>query len=78
MSIGGEGSPPILPRRRRQMLFKRPLKVRLVGKSRFQCDVGDQLAVAQLVPGKLDASVDQEGVGCHAVILFAREDQVGR
>jgi hypothetical protein len=37
---------PILPRRRRQMLFERPLKMRLVGKSGFQRHIGNQLAAA--------------------------------
>ena len=63
-------SAPILPRRRRQMLFERPLKMRLIGETRLQCHVRNQLAAAQLILGELDAPVHQERVGCHAVMLF--------
>lgn len=59
------------------MLLERPLEMRLVGKPRFQRHVGDQLAIAQLILGKLDTPVDQEGVGRHAVMLLERADQVG-
>lgn len=36
----------ILPRRRRQMLFEHPLKVRLIGKPGLQRYIGNQLAAA--------------------------------
>lgn len=60
------------------MLFERPLKMRLIGEAGLQCDVGDQLAAAQAFAGELDALVDQEGVGCHAVMLLEGTDQVRR
>jgi hypothetical protein len=58
------------------MLFKRPLKVRLVGKSASSAT--SAISLPWRVGPELDASVDQEGVGCHAVMLFERADQVGR
>lgn len=67
-----------MPRRGREVLFEGALEVCLVGKARGQGDVGNQCAIAQLAAGKLDASVDHEGVGRQAVILFERADQVRR
>ena len=67
-----------MPRRGREVLFEGALEVRLVGKARGQGDVGNQCAIAQLAAGKLDASVDHEGVGRQAVILLERADQVRR
>src|SRR3546814_12590067 len=52
--------------------------MRLVGKPTIQCDVGDQLAFAQLSAGELDATVDQESMGRHAVMALEGPAQVRR
>ena len=60
------------------MLFKYPLKVRLIGKPGFKCHIGNQFAATQPFLGELDSLVEHKRVGRHAVMLFERADQVGR
>lgn len=60
------------------MLFEGALEMRLVGEACGQGYIGDQLALAQLRTGKMDALVDQERMGREAVILLEGPDQVGR
>ena len=60
------------------MLFEGALEMRLVGKAGSQGHIGDQLTLAQLGTGKLDAPVHQEGMGRQPVILLEGADQVRR
>lgn len=71
-------SPPILPRRSRQMLFERPLKMRLISKPRLQRHIRNQPPATQTLAGKLNALVDQKRMGRYAVMLFERADEVRR
>ena len=60
------------------MQLEGTLEMRLVGKPGGQGHIGDQLAIAQLAAGKLDALVDQKRMGRQPTILLERADQIRR
>ncbi len=68
-------SPAILPRCSRQMLFERPLKMRLISKPRLERHIRNQLPAPQTLAGKLNPLVDQKRVWRHAEVLFEGADR---
>jgi len=66
-----------MPRCRRQVLLESALQMRLIGKPRLQCHLGDRPATAQLRPRLLHPLVEQIAMGRQAEALAERANQVG-